>query len=300
VPTGAHTAAARTVSLRAMPKPATPAVPAHALLLPLLLCAAGAAVGQSPQAEVLERINMERWANGQLPPLKGQANLDAAADGHSLAMSQRNFMMHCDPDTQSSPPARMTAAGYTGYTAWAENIAAGQGSAAAVVADWMASDFHRAAILSPSVREVGTGHALDGADQGNVRLDQTGDCTPESFANGPFRHYWTQKFGRRDAVLPVVVAREARQVAGCSVDVYLYGTGWASEYRLSNDGATWGPWQPFVANVIWQLAGAAGGTATVRAELRNGAGQVRAAQDEVGLAVACAGATDPIFGNGFQ
>jgi uncharacterized protein YkwD len=282
-----------------MPPPEPPVVSARALL-PLLLCAAGAAVGQSPQAEVLERINMERWANGQLPPLKGQGNLDAAADGHSQAMGQRNFMMHCDPDTQTIPPARMTAAGYTGFNAWAENIAAGHGSPAAVVAGWMASDGHRANILSPSMREVGTGHVLDGADQGNVRLDETGDCAPETLTNGPYRHYWTQKFGRRDAVLPVVVAREARQVASCSVDVYLYGSGWASQYRLSNDGATWGPWQPFAADVIWQLAGAAGAIATVHAELRNGAGQVRAAQDEVGLAVACAGASDPIFGNGFQ
>jgi hypothetical protein len=284
-----------------MPQPRLPVTVARPWrLLPLLLSLGGAAVAQSPQAEVLERINMERWANGQLPPLKGQANLDAAADGHSLAMGQRNFMMHCDPDTQTGPAARMSAAGYTGSSAWAENIAAGYGSPAAVVAGWMASSGHRANILSLSVREVGTGHMLDSADQGNVRLDQTGDCTPETFANGPYQHYWTQKFGRRDAVLPVVVAREARQVASCSVDVYLYGTGWASQYRLSNDGASWGPWQAFAANVLWDLAGAAGSAATVHAQLRNGAGEVRSSQDSVGLAVACAGQPDPIFGHGFQ
>lgn len=133
-----------------------------------------------------------------------------------------------------------------------------------------------------------------------MRLDLNSDCVVDGAPGGPYLRYWTQVFGRRDAVLPVVVAREAWQVAACRVDVYLYGTGWASEYRLSNDGAAWSAWQPFAADVLWDLAGAAGTDATVHAQLRNGAGQVRTAQDSVRLAIACAGLPDPIFGNGFQ
>jgi hypothetical protein len=283
-----------------MPHAPDPVVLRSLLLVVLVAVGPGSAIGQSPQQQVLERINAERWANGQLPPLKGQGNLDAAADGHSLAMGQRNFMMHCDPDTLTGPGARMIAAGYTGFNAPAENIAAGYGTAAAVVQGWMDSAWHRATILSTAVREVGTGYHLDPADQGTVRLNPSGGCAPETHGNGPYHHYWTQKFARRDSVLPVVIAREAWQVAACRVDIHLYGSGWASQYRLSNDGTAWGPWLPFAADVLWDLAGGAGSTATVHAQLRNGLGEERSAQDSVRLAVDCAAAADAIFGSGFQ
>lgn len=266
--------------------------------LPLLLAVLAAPLSaQTLQEQVLERINVERWNNGQLPPLKGQANLDAAANGHSQAMGVRNFFMHCDPDTLSSVFDRMVAAGYAG-NGWGENIAAGYSSAAQVVAGWMASPLHRANILSTGYREVGNGHFFDSADSGNVRLSPTGNC-PSNATGGPYGHYWTQKFGRRDAVMPVVIAREAWQVATCSIDVHLYGSGWASQYRLSNDGTHWSPWQAFSANVLWTLSGPAGGTATVHAQIRDSAGTVRQSQDSVRLAVACA-VGDPIFASGFQ
>lgn len=268
--------------------------------LPLLLAVLAAPLSaQTLQEQVLERINVERWNNGQLPPLKGQANLDAAANGHSQAMGVRNFFMHCDPDTLTSPGDRMVAAGYAG-NGWGENIAAGYSSAAQVVAGWMGSSGHRANILSTSHREVGTGHFFDSADAGGIRFYNLpdGGCVPNATL-GAMGHYWTQKFGRRDAVMPVVIAREAWQVATCSIDVHLYGSGWASQYRLSNDGTNWSPWQAFSADVLWTLSGPAGGTATVHAQIRNTAGTVRQSQDSVRLAVACAG-SDLIFGNGFQ
>lgn len=269
--------------------------------VPLLLVASAVLAAplsaQTLQEQVLERINVERWNNGQLPPLKGQANLDTAANGHSQAMGVRNFFMHCDPDTLSSPGDRMVAAGYSG-NGWGENIAAGYSSAAQVVAGWMGSAGHRANILSTAYREVGTGHFLDSADAGNVRFNQAGGCVPNTTL-GAMGHYWTQKFGRRDAVMPVVIAREAWQVATCSIDVHLYGSGWASQYRLSNDGTTWSPWQAFSPDVLWTLSGPAGGTATVHAQIRNTAGTVRQSQDSVRLAVACT-LGDAIFGNGFQ
>lgn len=269
------------------------------LLAALLVLAAPLVLAQSPQQQVLERINVERWVHGQLPPLKGQANLDVAADGHSQAMGVRNFFMHCDPDTLTSFGQRMSAAGYLGNAA-AENIAAGYADAAAVVQGWMGSPGHRSTILSSSYREVGTGWFLDASDQNNVRQSGNGSCPATSFGNPGYQRYWTQKFGRRDEVMPVVVAREAWQVSTCTVDVYLYGSGWASQYRLSNDGSQWSPWQPFSANVLWNLAGPAGALVTVHAQIRNGSGSVRQSQDQVGLALDCAVLGDALFANGFQ
>lgn len=264
-----------------------------ALTFSLLPVLAGA---QTLQEQVLELVNDARWDNGQLPPLKGQSNLDAAANGHSQAMGQRNFFAHCDLDTQTSPWDRMAAAGYTGYSAAAENIAAGSSTAQGAMNQWMNSAGHRANILSTAVREIGIGHYLDSADAANVRIDQDGNCLAES-VGGPYAHYWTQNFGRRDSVMPVVIAREAWRVSTCNVDVYLYGSGWATQYRLSNDNQNWSAWQAFNANVLWNLAGPAGGTATVYAQIRNSGGTVRSAQDSVRLAVAC---SDLIFANGFQ
>lgn len=256
------------------------------------------ATAQTLAQQVLELVNTERWDNGQRPPLKGQANLDTAAFGHSQAMGQRNFFMHCDPDTLTSPGARMTTAGYNWNIA-GENIAAGYISAAAVMQGWMNSSGHAANILSTSYREIGIGYYLDGGDTANVRRDTNGDCTPENSNGGPYAHYWTQNFGSRDAVMPVVIAREAWQVSQCNIDIYLYGTGWAVDYRLSNDGVNWSPWQPFSANVLWNLSGPAGGTATVYAQIRNAQQQVRSAQDSVRLAVAC-NLSDLIFEHDFE
>lgn len=270
--------------------------------IPLLAAALAAAplAAADLEAEVVERVNVERWTYGQLPPLKADTALGNAARGHSQAMGVRNFFAHCDLDTGSQPWDRMTAAGYVGYNAAAENIAAGQSSAAAVVASWMDSPGHRNNILSTQVRELGVGYYLDAADPPGIRTDSNGDCIADGSIGYGLRHYWTQNFGRRADVFPVVIACEAQVVDECLIDIYLYGQGWAQEYRLSNDGQAWSGWQPFTANVLWPLSGSAGATVTVHAQLRNG-GQVRSARDSVRLQVDCgASPPDVIFANGFE
>lgn len=257
---------------------------------------APAAHAQNVEEQVLERVNVARWENGELPPLKGNTSLRESAFGHSQAMGARNFFSHCDPETGSQPGQRMTAAGYSGNSG-GENIAAGYVNPVEVMTGWMNSPGHRGNILSSGYRELGVGYYFDMPDTNNVR--RMNGCTPTGQFTGPFRHYWTQNFGRRDAVYPVVIAREAWQVSQCSIDVYLYGSGWATQHRLSNDGSNWSAWQPFASNVLWNLSGPAGGTATVHAEIRNSGGQVRSAQDSVRLAVACS-VSDLIFANGFQ
>lgn len=238
-----------------------------------LLPATGMA--QTLPEQVLELVNVARRDNGQLPPLKGQVQLDAAAQLHSANMATRNFFNHQDPGTGTSPGDRITAAGYA-WATYGENIAAGNSTAAATMAQWMASSGHRANILGTSFNEMGNGYGANPAST--------------------YRHYWTQVFGRRSGVYPLVIAREAYQTGSCAIDLYVYGAGFATQMRFSNNaGATWSPWQTYSANTVWNLAGTAGGIATVHAEIRNGSGSALSASDSIRLTASCgSGGTDPM------
>lgn len=242
--------------------------------------------------QVMELVNQQRWSNGQLVPLSRCVLLDTSSETHSVNMGVRDFFAHCDPDTGTMPDDRMADAGYTSGS-WAENIAAGYSTPAAVVAGWMASSGHRANILSTTRRELGIGYSYDGTDTGNVRLDANGDCVPDG-TGGPYSHYWTQNFGLRSTVYPVVVDREAYQTATVDVDLYLYGTGWASEMRVRNSGGAWTAWQPFAANVAWQLTPGPG-VRQVDVEIRSGS-TVRTASDTI----VSTAPDDVIFADGFD
>jgi len=234
----------------------------------------------SPEDEVLGLVNEERWANGQLPPLKGNSQLASAAEAHSTNMAERDFFAHCDLDTHEGPGDRIAASGYV-FNAWGENIAAGYSTPAAVMSAWMNSSGHRANILSTNVRELGVGYNFQSADAGNVRGDANGDCSADSYSNGPYRHYWTQDFGRSSSVYPVIINREAFATVTTDVDLYVYGAGWAQEMRFRNEGGDWSAWAPYTPNVAWTLS-SGNGTKTVYAEIRNGS-SVLAAEDQIVL-----------------
>jgi uncharacterized protein YkwD len=53
---------------------------------------------------------------------------------------------------------RAQAAGYDGWTALGEVLAAGPASPEQVVAGWLASPEHRARLLDPSFQEIGVGY----------------------------------------------------------------------------------------------------------------------------------------------
>ncbi|MDZ4804944.1 MAG: CAP domain-containing protein [Candidatus Eisenbacteria bacterium] len=239
------------------------------------------ASAQSPTYEdqVMQIVNQERWTNGQLPPLKRNDFLNSSSTTHSTNMAVRNFFAHCDLDTGTRPWDRMTAAGYTGWNSAAENIAAGYSTPAAVMTGWMNSTGHRANLLSVNYREIGIGYYLQSGDQSNVRGDANGDCTADGTPGGPYSRYWTQNFGRKNSVYPVVINREAFQVTNSTVDLYVYGTGWAQEMRFRNEEGAWSAWTTFSANQSWVLS-AANGTKTVNAEIRNGA-TVYAQSDQI-------------------
>lgn len=206
---------------------------------------------------VMEIVNDERLANGGLVPLKRNSLLDISSHSHSQNMGQRNFHMHCDPDTLTSPGNRIAAAGYSASTS-AENIAAGYGTPEAVMAGWMSSSGHRANILSTTRRELGIGYFLDSSDTGNVRITTTGGCTPTSSNNGPYQRYWTQNFGTRTGDPPlVVIERERYQTSSPFVTLYLKHPG-SGTMQLSNNGSIWSPPLPVASARVWVLSGVPG------------------------------------------
>lgn len=233
------------------------------------------------EEQVLELVNQERWNNGQLPPLKGNALLDTAAETHSSNMAARDFFAHCDLDTKASPWDRMAAAGYTGWNYAAENIAAGYGTPAEVMTGWMNSTGHRANILSTSLREIGIGYVYQSGDVNNIRYD-AGNCIPDSGGHGPFFRYWTQNFGSISSSMPVVINREAYEATIRQVNLYMYGQGWATQMRFRNESGDWSAWQPYQTNSSWQLSSGSG-VKTVYAEIKDGSGTVRSANDAIVL-----------------
>ena len=125
------------------------------------------------EQEIVNLVNQER-AKAGLHPLTVSAELTLSARRYSAYMAQANFFGHVGPDG-STLVTRDTAAGYTGWTYLAENLAAGQPTPRAAVDGWLASPSHRANIFSPYVYETGVGYA----------------------AGGTYGHYWTQEFGAR-------------------------------------------------------------------------------------------------------
>ncbi|MGW1776144.1 sigma-70 family RNA polymerase sigma factor [Streptomyces sp. NPDC002104] len=127
--------------------------------------------GGSTVAQVISLVNSER-AKAGCGPLKEDAQLRTAAQGHSDDMARRDFFSHTNPDG-ADPGKRTTAAGYR-WSTYGENIAMGQRTAAQVMDSWMKSQGHRENILNCSFKDIGVG-----LHQG---------------AGGP---WWTQNFGAR-------------------------------------------------------------------------------------------------------
>lgn len=120
------------------------------------------------EQEILRLVNVERTNRG-LAALSLDGQLNQAARLHADAMARLNatygmYAAHQHDQYKSTLPTPATRMEYVGYYgAWAENIAAGYGSAAAVVSAWMSSAGHRANILNPAYTVIGIAVA-DAAD----------------------------------------------------------------------------------------------------------------------------------------
>ena len=241
--------------------------------------------GPSFEQEVVMIVNQERWANGQLPPLKSVDLLDASSELHSDNMATRDFFAHCDPDTMTEAWDRMSDAGYS-WNAAGENIAIGQADPTAVMTGWMASSGHRANILSTDFREIGVGYVLQASDQPGVRRDQDGNCIVDGTYNSPFFRYWTQNFGRRTNAFPLVIEREAHETDTTTVALYVYGPGNADEMRFRNDKGTWSGWMPFANETDWDLA-PINGLREIDVEVRTTTNATYSASDTIVLMQPC-------------
>jgi uncharacterized protein YkwD len=133
--------------------------------------------------EVLALVNQRRAAGATcggvvkppVPALVMDAKLRQAARCHSLDMAQNNYFSHDSQDGRS-PWDRIREAAYTGFGN-GENIAAGQGTPASVMASWMSSTGHCNNIMTSGSNEIGVGYGFD--------------------ASADYDRYWTQTFGKR-------------------------------------------------------------------------------------------------------
>lgn len=145
---------------------------------------------------------------------------------------------------------------------------------------WMNSTGHRNNILSPSYREIGVGFYFDSGDTGNIRQDQNGDCIADLFNTGPFNEYWTQNFGSRNNVFPMIINADAYETDDINVDLFIHGQGTMVDMRLRNDGDIFSAWMPFDESPVWQLS-PVDGLRTVDVEMRNVGMQVFSASDSI-------------------
>jgi uncharacterized protein YkwD len=103
--------------------------------------------------QVLDLVNSARADEG-LPPLVLDEVLSVVAGEYACEMIEGGFFAHESPLTKTEPGDRLMASGYV-FWAMGENLAVGQSSADQVFDEWMASEQHRANILSDEWDEVG-------------------------------------------------------------------------------------------------------------------------------------------------
>jgi uncharacterized protein YkwD len=120
-------------------------------------------VGTAEENEVVRLTNAER-AKGGCQALKHDARLHKAAFGHSSDMAAKNYFDHTSQDGRSFLD-RIRAAGFTGGSGWAENIAMGQRTPASVVSAWMNSPGHRTNIMNCDYNLIGVGAVKDSKGQ---------------------------------------------------------------------------------------------------------------------------------------
>jgi len=123
------------------------------------------AVASALDQRILALVNQARASDRKCgsatyraqPPLRWNAKLDAAAQGHAADMASKNYFSHTSKDG-SSVADRVSRRGYD-WRAVGENIAAGQRSAEDVMDSWLRSAGHCRNIMSPSYTELGVGYA---------------------------------------------------------------------------------------------------------------------------------------------
>lgn len=156
-----------------------------------------------------------------LPPLKLNAQLCAAAQAHAEAMAQTGVVAHADAHGRRAD-YRASEAGYF-YHQLGENLAAGQLSWDRALEAWLNSPYHRSNLLTADYRELGVGFA-----SGAVR----------------YRTVWSQLLGTRRTAYPVIINLDAFQTDSPEVSVYVHGAREAQAMRYRINDSAWSAWQP--------------------------------------------------------
>ena len=152
------------------------------------------------RASVLCLINHERAENG-VAPLKANAELEQAAEGHCSELIEDDYFAHVSP-SGLTPVERIEQTGYVpspsvGYVI-GENLAWGTYELAtpqSIVAAWIASPEHLANILEAQYRETGVGvtpavpSSLSGGSPGRhlrAGVRRHHPLSPSSASSSPF------------------------------------------------------------------------------------------------------------------
>ena len=154
---------------------------ACALLLGFVLAgpAQAARTYSAQETAFINSLNQYRVSKG-LQPLLLSDEISEASYRHNHDMAKYKFFSHYSVKSDwfasnASPWTRMSASGYTYSTSKAENIAAGQSTAALVMSAWKASSGHNANMLGSAYKVVG------------ISFYQ--------LAGSPYTYYWTTDFG---------------------------------------------------------------------------------------------------------
>lgn len=247
-------------------------------------------------------VNQFRQQNN-LPPLKIDPSLTAAAQSFASRLGAGNFFGHLDPDFNCNKPSdRGVAAGYVNWATMGENIAAGYPLPQAAFDAFANSAGHRANMLNAAYRDIGAGFFLDDNDAANVR--QNGDCPYTANDGGPYRFYWTQEFGARwrngAPVLPAIINSEAVSTAQRQITLYIYGSlqgqpVWAKQMRFSEDNTNWSTYEPWATTKSYTLSAGAG-VKTVYVQLTDGV-TTQTASDTITLAAGAPVQSQPVPSN---
>jgi uncharacterized protein YkwD len=159
------------------PTPTTPTIPTAPLPQPPIVVPQALGFEQ----EVLNEVNINRQRGAKCgsetfapaQPLRLNAQLSQAAQGHAVDMATHDYFDHTSRDGRQMS-ARVTASGYK-WSRVGENIAAGRSTAKGTVEQWMNSPGHCSNIMAPYYQELGVGYSHNP----KARLG----------------HFWVQNFG---------------------------------------------------------------------------------------------------------
>ncbi|MEO0455559.1 MAG: CAP domain-containing protein [Cyanobacteria bacterium P01_A01_bin.114] len=131
--------------------------------------------------QLLNLTNAARQTEG-LPDLSFSYHLGESAQAYAQEMADNNFFSHTGLN-DSTFEKRISATGYR-FQAIGENLAAGYSTPQAVFDGWMASDGHRANLLSDRFTEVGLGRFYNpSSDHGTYWVQHFGQPSNSADSN---------------------------------------------------------------------------------------------------------------------